>query len=234
MSIVSVFVDFYNTLCYFHPSREERQSIAWKDHGVDVPLEVIRRAYVHADHYWTLANARRPFQQRSTEEKQAFAAEYEQYLLQTAGVEVPLELAGKIYGAYWSQEKGLKLFEDIRASLSSIRDAGLTLGLISNSDTNITPLCQDLGIAGYFSFILSSCDVGWEKPHAPIFQLALDKAGSRPDQAVHVGDQYHADVVGARDIGITPFLLDRFGLMTDLNDCHRIQGFDELLAYLGV
>ena len=234
MSIRSVFLDFYNTLCYFHPTREERQSIAWKQFDIVVPLEVIRQAYVPGDHYWTLENARFPIQERPKEEWDSFTAEYEQYLLRSAGVEVSKQLAREIYRAYSSQEKGLKLFPDIEPSLTAFREAGLTVGLISNSDTNVEPICQELGIADYFSFILSSCDVGCEKPHAPIFELALTTAGVLPGEAVHVGDQYHADVVGARALGITPFLLDRSGLMLDLNDCHRIQGLDELLAYLGL
>lgn len=234
MSIRSVFLDFYNTLCYFHPSREERQSIAWKKFNIDVPLETIRRAYVPGDHYWTLENARRPIQERPKEEWDSFTTGYEQYLLRAAGVEVPLELAREIYKAYWSQEKGLRLFDDIEPSLIALREAGLTLGLISNSDTDVAPLCRDLGIANHFAFILSSCCVGSEKPHPEIFHLALTTAGVCPHEAIHVGDQYHSDVVGARGIGITPFLLDRFGLMTDQDDCYRIQGLDDLLAYLGL
>ncbi len=234
MSIRSVFFDFYNTLCYFHPTREERQSIAWEQFDIHLPLEVIRQAYVPGEHYWTLENARSPIQQRSKEEWDSFTAEYEQYLLRSAGVEVSKDLAREIYQAYSSQEKGLKLFPDIEPSLVALREAGLTVGLISNSDTNVEPMCQQLGITDYFSFIISSCDVGCEKPHPRIFELALTNAGVQPEEAVHVGDQYHSDVVGARELGITPFLLDRSGLMLDLNDCHRIQGLDELLAYLGL
>ena len=234
MGVRSVFFDFYNTLCCFHPSREERQSKAWRQFGIEVPLEAIGRAYVQADHYWTLENTRRPLQHRSKEEWQSFTASYEQHLLRAAGLEVSKEQAEEIHRAYWSQEKGLKLFDDVLPSLAHLKDAGLTLGLISNSDADVTPLCRDLGVDSYFSFILSSCNVGCEKPHAPIFHLALEKAGVRPEETVHVGDQYHADVVGARAVGITPLLLDRFDLMADLNDCHRIRGLDELLGYLGL
>lgn len=234
MSIHSVFLDFYNTLCYFHPTREERQSIAWRQFGIEVPINVIRQAYVLGDHFWTLENARNPLQGRSKEEYASFTADYEQHLMRAAGVEVPKDLAAPIYKAYSAQEKGLKLFDDILPSLSLMKDAGITLGLISNSDADVTPACKELGVASYFSFILSSCDVGCEKPHAPIFHLALEKAGVKAEQAAHVGDQYHSDVVGARAIGITPFLLDRFGLMSNLNDCHRIRGFEELLAFLGI
>ncbi|MDP2728364.1 MAG: HAD-IA family hydrolase [Dehalococcoidia bacterium] len=234
MSIRSIFIDFYNTLCYFYPTREARHQIAWRQFGIEMSEEEVRRAYVQGDHYWTLENARFSLQQRSKEEWGSFTADYERHLLRAAGVEVSKGQAAEIYRAYSSQDKRLQLFEDILPGLSSLRDAGLTLGLISNSDVDVAPLCQELGIADYFSFILSSCNVGCEKPHAPIFHMALDMASVQPGEVVHVGDQYHADVVGARAVGITPFLLDRFGLLTDCNDCQHIRDFGELMAYLGL
>ncbi len=234
MSIRTVFLDFYNTLCAFDPSREERQAIAWKKFNIVVPVDTIRSAYVSGDRFWTAQNALTPVQLLPKEEWDTFTTEYEQYLLREAGVEVSKDLAREIYLAYSSLEKGLKLFDDIEPSLSAMKDAGLTLGIISNSDRDVSPMIGDFGVAGYFSFILSSCDVGCEKPHAPIFELALARAGVRPEEAVHVGDQYSSDVVGARAVGITPLLLDRFDLMADQNDCHRIRGLDELLAFLGL
>lgn len=234
MSIRSVFFDFYNTLSYFHPTREERHARAWAQYGIDMPLATVRQAYVQGDHYWTLENARQALYRRSQEGWHCFTANYEQCLLKAAGVEVSKGLAGEIYEAYASQEKSFRLFEDVLPSLTSLREAGLTLGVISNSDVDVTPFCRDLGVAEYFSFILSSCDVGYEKPDNTIFQAALSQAGVKPGEVVHVGDQYHSDVVGAWAVGITPFLLDRFSLLSDLKDCQRIQGFEELLAYLGL
>ena len=38
---------------------------------------------------------------------------------------------------------------------------------------------------------------------------ALTRANAIPDYAIHVGDAYLLDVLGARAAGITPVLLDR-------------------------
>ena len=51
-------------------------------------------------------------------------------------------------------------------------------------------------------------------------------------QAIHVGDSYEADVVGARNVGITPVLIDREGLYPTA-DCHRINNLLLLLEMLG-
>jgi putative hydrolase of the HAD superfamily len=53
--------------------------------------------------------------------------------------------------------------------------------------------------------------VGYQKPHPAIFEHALDLLGVDSTEAVHVGDDPKADVVGARRAGIEPILVDRHG-----------------------
>ena len=47
------------------------------------------------------------------------------------------------------------------------------------------------------------------KPHREIFDETLRVSGCTPDEAVHIGDSYDTDVVGARVAGIGPVLLLR-------------------------
>ena len=47
------------------------------------------------------------------------------------------------------------------------------------------------------------------KPRREIFDEALRVSGCRPDEAIHIGDSYDTDVVGARSVGIWPVLLLR-------------------------
>ena len=73
--------------------------------------------------------------------------------------------------------------------------------------------------------------VGVEKPDPAIFHGVLDAAGIEPADAVHVGDFYTLDVVGARAAGMTPVLLDPEGLQEG-RDCARVRDFAELEQYL--
>ncbi|RLE83608.1 MAG: hypothetical protein DRJ41_04620, partial [Thermoprotei archaeon] len=50
------------------------------------------------------------------------------------------------------------------------------------------------------------------KPDARIFKIALKRLGSRPEEAVHVGDDPLMDVKGAKNAGILPILIDRKGV----------------------
>jgi len=58
------------------------------------------------------------------------------------------------------------------------------------------------GVLGYFGAISYSDEVGYRKPEAKIFHVTLERAGVRPDEALHIGDNPDADVVGAHGVGM--------------------------------
>ena len=57
--------------------------------------------------------------------------------------------------------------------------------------------------------VVSADTVRAYKPHREVFDEALRLSGCAPDEAVHIGDSYTTDVVGARSAGIRPVLLLR-------------------------
>lgn len=94
-------------------------------------------------------------------------------------------------------------------SLRSLHEAGIQLGIVSNSEGTIRALLTDLGLVDLFQTIVDSWVEGVTKPDPRIFQLALDRLGGMaPSEAVMVGDSYPADVLGARAAGIPAVLLD--------------------------
>ncbi len=80
--------------------------------------------------------------------------------------------------------------------------------------------------------MVTSEEAGADKPKPEIFLKALEKAGVDASEAVHVGDQYDLDVVGARGVGISPILIDRYDLYPEVDDCPRIRSLTELAQYL--
>lgn len=57
--------------------------------------------------------------------------------------------------------------------------------------------------------VVSADAVRAYKPHREIFEEALRLSGCAPKEAVHIGDSYGTDVMGARVAGIRPVLLLR-------------------------
>jgi len=58
------------------------------------------------------------------------------------------------------------------------------------------------GLSRYLSSIVVSADVGIVKPHPDLFRLTLYRLGVAPEEAVYVGDDWCADVVGASRAGM--------------------------------
>lgn len=101
------------------------------------------------------------------------------------------------------------------------------LGIISNSDGSIDNLLERLGIRKYFSIIVDSYSVGYEKPNPKIFTIALEKAKASPQSSLYIGDLYYVDVVGAEKVGITCILIDPIDNHKD-KGCLRIKSIEEL------
>ena len=108
------------------------------------------------------------------------------------------------------------LYEDVLPTLDRLQRTDLKMGIISNWDTPLHAMVEELEIAPYFEVVVASHDqrVRSAKPDAAIFEYALNAVGVSPEEAVHVGDSFEADIMGAHAAGIRAILLDRDGTQT--------------------
>ncbi len=78
-----------------------------------------------------------------------------------------------------------------------------TLHLISNGFREATEMkVSNTDLKKYFSTIVISEIVGFNKPDKAIFQFALDGAGAVVPQSLMIGDSVEADIRGAQDFGM--------------------------------
>ncbi len=101
---------------------------------------------------------------------------------------------------------------DVPVTLEALQGAGFTLAVVSNRSEPVDAYLETLGLGHFFSFSLTAGQVAAWKPDVRIFQRALEDAEARPEQAVYVGDNYYADVLGSRRAGLQPVLIDPDGL----------------------
>ena len=128
-----------------------------------------------------------------------------------------------------------RFYDDVEAVLASLRARGLTIGVVSNWDTRLKSICDGLGLSRLVDFIVISAAVGVRKPDPAIFRMALEKAGVRPEEAIHVGDLPEEDAEGARRAGLTPVLIDRRKRITPAavpSDVRVVTSLSDLLQIL--
>ena len=118
----------------------------------------------------------------------------------------PAEMASLLVDAL-----AFRAYPDVPPALAGLAARGVRLGLISNWDCSLPQILAGLGLEHPPEVIVVSSLCGCEKPDPAIFAEALRRAGAAPHEAVHVGDSYENDFLGASRAGLRALLLDRAG-----------------------
>jgi len=112
------------------------------------------------------------------------------------------------------------LAEGTKELLAELRKRMLRIGLISNTGrtpgTVLRKLLAAHGVLEYFDALVFSSETGVRKPAPEIFRSALAALGVTPFAALHVGDEFEADMIGAKRAGLRAVLLDRTGNYRDV------------------
>ena len=226
--IKAVFLDFYKTLCFHrHTLEENLRRIAAR-----------YRVEINWEHFETAQE--RLFADTAVFDPTTYAlmeslmttVKRECEFIRELGVHEHVEqIAWELLqsGHFLFAASSTALYSDVVPTLQHLRDSGFKLAIVSNWESPLDPLTERLGIAEYFDVIVASHDtrVRSEKPDPHIFNYALAAVGVSAAEAVHVGDTYAADIVGARGVGIRPILLDRDDTQTGRWD-ETVQSLSEL------
>jgi putative hydrolase of the HAD superfamily len=133
---------------------------------------------------------------------------------------------------WYSRPGVIRPYPEVVEVLTALREADYRLGIVSNWEWNLRDRVSLVELDDHFETIWASAYAGCNKPHPGIFEQALVQMGVSADRALHVGDSYEHDVVGARNAGIEAVLLDREGAVGDV-DCPVIRDLWGVFDLLG-
>jgi putative hydrolase of the HAD superfamily len=108
---------------------------------------------------------------------------------------------------------------------------GLTLGIASNFDRRLEPLCQAIEPLPQCRHVFTSSELGWRKPSPEFFAAIEDRLGLKGSELLLVGDDLENDYLAARACGWQAILIDPRG-KTPVE--MRISRLGELLSFLPV
>ena len=88
----------------------------------------------------------------------------------------------------------------------------------SNSRENIKRKLELIGLSSErFEFIITSVEVGFNKPHSKIFEQLINQSKLKPSEIIYVGDREIVDIIPAKKLGIRTCLVGGISKEADLS-----------------
>jgi len=131
------------------------------------------------------------------------------YQLMLEQIGQPLSHAPVMASLYWSTLlEAMSPMPGAVECFRRLKDSGFTIGIGTNmtADYQYAKL-QRLGLLDLVDFIVTSEEVGAEKPDRKLFDYCVKKAGCLAHECAFVGDSFPHDVLGAEAAGLKPVWL---------------------------
>jgi putative hydrolase of the HAD superfamily len=104
------------------------------------------------------------------------------------------------------QTENYTLFDDTIPVLQRFCDMGFRQYIVSNNHPDLRKVLYELELSSFFTDVVVSGEIGFDKPRREIFECALKSAGY-PDICFMIGDNPVADGEGAQSANIPPLLV---------------------------
>ena len=226
--IKAICFDAGDTLVFDHPTRYERIASALARCGVSAPNAMLAPALRAIDSY-----AIKRYVSAEDSDTFGFLLGCAEVALRHLGVDADAAAAGRIAEVYLSIGSIRVLDPSAIGLLKSLRERGFQIGVISDWQPDLPDVFASLGCGGLVDAFSISSVVGATKPSPALFSDCLKQLGVAPSEAIHVGDFYELDALGAQAVGMRTILLDIKGLYRDTPlDVPVVGTFTELVLML--
>ena len=122
------------------------------------------------------------------------------------------------------------VYPDVRDAWEALEQLGYQLGIASNFDGRLPPICRQLEPLSRAAHVFHSAGLGHAKPSLGFFRAIERQLGRGPNELLLVGDDRTNDWLGAQAAGWQALLLDRTAAATGSG---IVQSLDEVPAWVG-
>ena len=130
-----------------------------------------------------------------------------------------------------------KLYTDSENCLKRL-SRNYEIGIIANQPLGTSERLENLGVRKYIDLVIASAEEGVSKPDRRIFEIALERSGCKPENAVMIGDRIDNDIVPAKQLGMkTIWIKQGFGSLWTVMDENEkadieVNNLSDILNYL--
>jgi putative hydrolase of the HAD superfamily len=216
----AILLDMGYTLVHFDPPQDMIVQDALQAAGAERSVQQIRAAVdsVWGEHYRDAARTTFPATPEYDRQVEAELRSAFLHQLGLGGDQAFLDRYSQSLEASFKTPGVLRPYREVVDVLSALQQRGYRLGIVSNWSWNLLERVRQVELDRFFEIIWASAYAGCNKPHPGIFSQALAQMEVPAERTLYIGDSYEHDVVGARNAGIDPVLLDRDGTAVE-PDC---------------
>ena len=122
-----------------------------------------------------------------------------------------------------------EVYADVQPVLHALKQRGLRLAVVSNWHRGLDSFCHEMNLSNLLDIVISSSDIGIEKPDSRLFNEVVYRLQLEADQVVHVGDSPVDDFSGAVAAGLRAILIDRGNV-----HCRHVNRISSLYEFEGI
>lgn len=121
--------------------------------------------------------------------------------------EIDLSILQPIQTLYWTTFlEHITLFQGVCEFIKWNRELGIKIGILTDYETEYQiQKLHKLDILTYIDVIVTSEEVGIEKPSTHMFQTILNKMKLASDEIIMIGDNYEKDIKGSYNMNIVSY-----------------------------
>lgn len=139
----------------------------------------------------------------------------------------------EMYHIYWNiMLNNMEVYPGLLKFMEFLKEKGILVGVGSNMTAYIQyKKLEQLGVAPYIDWILTSEEAGEQKPEEKFFKLCAEKCRCNANECLFIGDSLQADIGGALNSGMKALLLSPGGEEgeTECEKYHVISSFWECM-----
>lgn len=227
MTVKNLILDLDNTLYGYDAPHKIAMSAVLESFSAkfDIPKELVQRSFDKARQ-----NTHLDLPCRAASHNRLL---YFQKLLEYNTIN-SMHHALDFYELYWSTflEK-MTLFEGVLDYLERHRKNSDKICILTDLTAHIQfRKIEKLGLAEYVDFLVTSEEVGIEKPDAAMFTRALQKLDCNASESLMVGDSWSKDILGASAMGIPSIWINHKNETQTLTEnMSEVSCFEEILSH---
>jgi putative hydrolase of the HAD superfamily len=215
--------DCAGTLLRLDPPTEQIFQDAAAELGLSIALPDITRAYEIVN----FATQIKSSELTTKAKRDEFYSAFNRSLCVALGIDRSYDRLHPLLLSRFATRRHWVAFDDSAETLTAV-GARVAVHALANWDRHLDDVLVRAGLRHLMGDAANSEELGAEKPARACFDAFLDRNNLDPAHVVYVGNEYVADVVGAREAGLTPILVDRNNRLP-YADCLRVQTLRDLI-----